>query len=155
MEITSVVLSTTPDPIVKYGNQIKPYRMPTRIEAAAMHRYVLPTDYWSGARCLCYDRPEDYRKVALRNTELKSITPSHGLIQTRVALPWQARKQVTPSNLYAQFLLLPYLHSSPLMQTSLGALIPRLYQQLNNFEKKCVLVFFEISISYIHKSMNL
>lgn len=63
MEITGVVLSTTPDPIVKYGNQIKPYRMPTRIEAAAMRRYVLPTDYWSGARCLCYDRPEDYRKV--------------------------------------------------------------------------------------------
>jgi len=63
MEITGVVLSTTPDPIVKYGNQIKPYRMPTRIEAAAMSRYVLHTDYWSGARCLCYDRPEDYRKV--------------------------------------------------------------------------------------------
>ena len=63
LEITNITLSTTPDPIAKYGNQIKPYRVPTRIEAAAMRRYVLPSDYWSGARCLCYDRPEDYRKV--------------------------------------------------------------------------------------------
>lgn len=63
MEITNITLSTTPDPIAKYGNQIKPYRVPTRLEAAAMRRYVLPSDYWSGARCLCYDRPEDYRKV--------------------------------------------------------------------------------------------
>ena len=63
LEITDITLSATPDPIAKYGNQIKPYRVPTRLEAAAMRRYVLPSDYWSGARCLCYDRPEDYRKV--------------------------------------------------------------------------------------------
>ena len=63
MEITNVTLSTTPDPRTKYANQMKPYRMPTRTEAAAIRRFTLPADYWSGARCLCYDRPEDYRKV--------------------------------------------------------------------------------------------
>ena len=63
MEIKGITLNKIPDPRTTYANQMKPYRMPTRIEAAAMRTYVLPSDYWSGARCLCYDRPEDYRIV--------------------------------------------------------------------------------------------
>lgn len=62
-EITKVVLSSTPDPQTAFAAQIHPYRVPTRMEAVAIRHYDLPADYWSGSRCLCYDRPEDNVKI--------------------------------------------------------------------------------------------
>lgn len=58
-EITGITLSATPDPMGEYGARLLPYRMPTRQEALAFHSFEMPEGYWSGARCLCYERESD------------------------------------------------------------------------------------------------
>lgn len=59
MELTDITLENTPDPQAAYAAQMYPYRMPTRREAYGFVKKELPEDFWTGARCLAYDRPED------------------------------------------------------------------------------------------------
>lgn len=59
MELTDITLENTPDPQTAYAAQMYPYRMPTRREAYGFVKKELPEDFWTGARCLAYDRPED------------------------------------------------------------------------------------------------
>ena len=59
MELTDITLENTPDPQAAYAAQMYPYRMPTRREAYGFVKKELPDDFWTGARCLAYDRPED------------------------------------------------------------------------------------------------
>lgn len=62
-EIQNVRLTDTPNPSVTYAQQLLPYRIPTRLEAVVLRAVTLPDGYWSGARSLAYDRPEDNIKV--------------------------------------------------------------------------------------------
>lgn len=59
MELTDITLENTPDPQTAYAAQMYPYRMPTRREAYGFVKKELPEGFWTGARCLAYDRPED------------------------------------------------------------------------------------------------
>lgn len=59
MELTDITLENTPNPQAAYAAQMYPYRMPTRREAYGFVKKELPEDFWTGARCLAYDRPED------------------------------------------------------------------------------------------------
>lgn len=59
VELSGVVLTDTPTPSALVVNPF--YRLPTRLEAAQVLKYVdLPEDYWlSKQRILCYDAPAD------------------------------------------------------------------------------------------------
>ena len=59
MEIKDVMLSKIADPMTRFAAEMQPYRMPTRQEAYFLQDVILPDGYWSGTRCLCYDRLED------------------------------------------------------------------------------------------------
>lgn len=59
MEITDITLEKTSNPQTAYAAQMYPYRMPTRREAYYLVKKELPDGFWTGARCLAYDRPED------------------------------------------------------------------------------------------------